>query len=233
MKERMMRRNPARQLAAACLVGGALALGACNGPVNRTVNSVHQPVVERSQFVIDLNAGPGGLAAGEQVRLTQWMQALEVGYGDRVAVDAATGQASAATRAEIAAVAERRGLLLADYAPVTGQPYAPGTVRVVVSRSRATVPGCPDWRTTSHTDFTNSTHSNFGCAVNSNLAAMVADPEDLLSGREAEPSTRTGVEAIRAYREAGPRYGEGDLTGGLTGGGGGGGGAGGGPGGLE
>ena len=31
---------------------------------------------------------------------------------------------------------------------------------------------------------TTSSMSNYGCAVNSNLAAMIANPEDLVHGRE-------------------------------------------------
>ena len=48
--------------------------------------------------------------------------------------------------------------------------------------------------------------SNFGCAVNGNLAAMVANPEDLVHGREgsAVNDTLTATKAIDAYRKAEP-----------------------------
>lgn len=206
-----------RTVTIALLAGTGLTLGACAGQSNRTLYPEHQPVVERSQYVIDLNVAAGGLAAGEQARLDQWMDALEIGYGDRIAIDAPDGNAAMTTRQQIGAVAGNRGLLLADYAPITEQPFIPGTVRVVVSRSTAYVPGCPDWSNNSQTDFNNSTHSNFGCATNANRAAMVANPEDLIRGQRGDPSTRAGVEAIKQYREAGPRYGEGDLASGVSG----------------
>ena len=57
-----------------------------------------------------------------------------------------------------------------------------GPVRVVVSRTRATVPNCPNWSVPSQPNYNNRSMSNFGCAVNSNLAAMVANPEDLVHG---------------------------------------------------
>ena len=67
----------------------------------------------------------------------------------------------------------------------------------VVSGTSASVPGCPNWA--------GSGESNLGCAVNSNLAAMIADPADLIHGRtytgtDIEVSTR----AVRAWRETAP-----------------------------
>ena len=48
--------------------------------------------------------------------------------------------------------------------------------------------------------------SNMGCAVNSNLAAMVANPEDLIHGREGSGvgDTLTSTKAVDAYRKAPP-----------------------------
>jgi pilus assembly protein CpaD len=48
--------------------------------------------------------------------------------------------------------------------------------------------------------------SNFGCAVNSNIAAMVANPEDLLHGREGTGvgDTTTAAKAVQFYRSAPP-----------------------------
>jgi pilus assembly protein CpaD len=54
--------------------------------------------------------------------------------------------------------------------------------------------------------------SNYGCSVNSAIAAMVADPEDLVHGREAAPVTdaRTASRAVLEYRTKAPT-GEGGL----------------------
>jgi pilus assembly protein CpaD len=48
--------------------------------------------------------------------------------------------------------------------------------------------------------------SNYGCASNAALAAMVADPTDLIQGREAGTGgdTATASKAIRAYRDTAP-----------------------------
>ncbi|HYE45687.1 MAG TPA: CpaD family pilus assembly protein [Caulobacter sp.] len=63
-----------------------------------------------------------------------------------------------------------------------GDPRAP----VVISFNRYTVdtPKCgSSWRNLSHSN-DNRVHDNFGCAVSSNLAAQVANPEDLIEPRD-------------------------------------------------
>jgi len=76
----------------------------------------------------------------------------------------------------------------------------------VVSRTRAEVAGCPNWRNPSEPDYLNRTMSNFGCAVNSNMAAMVANPEDLFHGRSGTGvgDTLTASKAVDYYRKAQP-----------------------------
>jgi pilus assembly protein CpaD len=48
--------------------------------------------------------------------------------------------------------------------------------------------------------------SNYGCATNSNLASMIADPRDLISGRGGETSVdgRIATKAIGTYRAMPP-----------------------------
>jgi len=182
-----------------------LAVAGCGGmPTNRSLNSVHQPVVEKVNYTLDLNTGSGGLAYGEARRLTGWFDALGVRYGDRISIDDPTQ--SPAARDAIANLASRYGLLLAGEAPAT-EGYVPaGSVRVVITRTQASVPGCPDWSAKSDTNFNNALSSNYGCATNANLAAMVANPEDLLHGARNDSDTvvMSSSKAIDAYREAEP-----------------------------
>ena len=48
--------------------------------------------------------------------------------------------------------------------------------------------------------------SNYGCANNAALAAMIADPLDLVQGRGAGGATDpiTSSKAVRAYRDTAP-----------------------------
>lgn len=188
-----------------------LTMAGCNSiATNTSLESIHQPVVQRTNYTLDLTSGPGGLSLPEQRRLSGWFEAMDLRFGDRIAVD--DPMDSPATRAAIDAVAARYGLLVGDGAPVTAGYVNAGTVRVIVSRSVASVPSCPVW--TSHSDFNpkNGTGSNYGCATNSNLASMVADPEHLIRGarQTGDTTVMSSSKAIGSFREAKPS-GEGGL----------------------
>jgi len=188
-----------------------LGLAACGDrPNNPTLYSVKQPVVATNDYAIDVAAGAGGVTVPEQQRLADWFETMDLRYGDRVAIDGALP--SDAVRADVAALAARHGLLLTEGAPITEGYVDPGKVRVVVTRSRAYVPGCPDWSDQVGTTLDNTTADGYGCAVNSNLAAMVADPQHLLHGAEGTGETvvMTSTKAIESYRSGEPT-GEGGL----------------------
>ncbi len=179
-----------------------LPLAAC-GPVNRGVESVNQPVVSRTDYTVDVQVTPTGLATGETQRLRGWLDALHAGYGDTISVDDA--ETGVAARGDVAGVAARYGLLVADQAPVTGAPLAPGTARIVVSRARAAVPSCNDGRRSVEPAFEHNNTTDFGCAVNGNLAAMIANPTDLVRGASTgEYDPLTGTRAITSLRSAAP-----------------------------
>jgi pilus assembly protein CpaD len=94
-----------------------------------------------------------------------------------------------------------RGLLLSTGAPVTTGAVPEGYLRIVVTRASASVPGCPNWDSKLSINPTNSTSSNYGCAVNGNLAAMVADPNDLIQGaRDTGHDPSAATRAIKTYR---------------------------------
>ncbi|MEO1045635.1 MAG: CpaD family pilus assembly protein [Pseudomonadota bacterium] len=229
-----MAHSKRKSLTSALVIGLALAASACtsNMASNRSLNSVHQPIVSRDNYALDLNTRGGSLPVSEQAKLAQWFETMGLGYGDRIAIDNPSG--NRAVRSVVETAAAKYGLLVSEGAPITGGTIAPGDVRIVVSRSAARVDGCPDWSSVSETNFNNATSSNFGCASNSNLASMVADPEDLVRGQgDGSSDTATGTKAIDTLRQAAPT-GAGGLRGGGFGGGaggGGGGGAGGGAGG--
>ena len=168
---------------------------------DRGVASVNVPVLTRADFVFDAAAPDGSLASGEAARLNAWFAGLDLGYGDSIYVDGPYG-----ARSEVAQVAGNYGLLVSPSAPVTGGPVGPGNARVIVSRMRATVPNCPNWSVPAQPSADNRAMSNFGCAVNSNLAAMVANPQDLVYGREGSGvgDSLTASKAIGSYRKAEP-----------------------------
>lgn len=194
-----------RSLLIASALVPALLVTACAGTQNRGLESVHQPVVSRADYALDVATSGPELAAGEEQRLAGWMSSLRVGYGDRVAIDDPAPY-GAGVHDAVARQVAHFGLLVSDDAPVTNAPIQPGTIRVVVTRMKARVPGCPDYSRNSATDFESNTSSNYGCSSNATLAAIIANPADLVLGQAG-----TGVadqvasaKAIDSFRKATP-----------------------------
>jgi pilus assembly protein CpaD len=190
-----------------------LGISACatnpSGPItaanNPSLYSVHQPVVERADFVLDLDASGDTLSPTEQARLIGWFRSIELRYGDQLFVEEARDYPSAGARASVANLIGQWGLFLRSGAPVVPGTVAPGTIRVIASRFTASVPSCPDWSVRDVAPNVN-TSSNFGCAVNSNFAAMVANPNDLVLGQQGsvDGSAVVANRAVRVYRERQP-----------------------------
>jgi pilus assembly protein CpaD len=196
-----------KSLAAVVAIGAALALpsgaGAKKPPsekndASRGLDSLNQPVVQRTDYLLDL-ADNGGLSDVDMGRLDSWFGSLALGYGDHVFVDRGTS----AGRQDVARVAAAYGLLMSSGAPVLEGDVPMGAVRVIVSRTTASVPNCPNY---DKERGPSSTSSNYGCSVNSNLAAMIADPNDLVLGQVGSVygDANTSTKAIRVWRQTEP-----------------------------
>ena len=196
-----------KSLAAVVAIGAALALpsvaSAKKPPrerhdASRGLDSLNQPVVQRTDYLLDL-ADNGGLSDADMGRLDAWFESLGLGYGDHVFVDRGTGPG----RQDVARVAAAYGLLMSAGAPILEGDVPMGAVRVIVSRTTASVPNCPNYDAKRGPS---STSSNYGCAVNSNLAAMIADPNDLVLGQVGSVygDSIVSTKAIRVYRETAP-----------------------------
>jgi pilus assembly protein CpaD len=182
-------------------------LGACSGTgySNRSLESVHQPLVRNAIYAFDVSTDGGELPPSEQARLQGWFDAMQVRYGDRISIEDPSRYGNSAATRTINDMVGRKGLLITDAIPVTAGSVAPGMIRVVVTRASASVPGCPDWSSRYATNVNNSTSANYGCATNSNIAAMVADPNDLIKGAsESSNDPSAATKAIKTYREKQP-----------------------------
>jgi pilus assembly protein CpaD len=186
----------------------AVALAGCShrsGPEPEAgVQATNAPVVSRADYVFDAAAPNGELPPAEAARLDGWFNSLELRYGDAVYIDG--GPYAPNARGQVADIAGRYGLLVSQGAPLTQGMVQPGMVRVVVTRTIAIVPNCPNWSRPSSPNFNNKMLPGFGCALNSNMAAMIANPEDLISGREGTGvgDSATSARAINAYRTTAP-----------------------------
>jgi len=100
--------------------------------------------------------------------------------------------------ATLVAALKRQGLRPSvSYTPT----LAPGDMSLTLERFIATVPNCPNWSKHPGNDFDNALHSDFGCATATNLAAMIADPRDLVVGQTMGPVVGDpGGAAVHTYR---------------------------------
>jgi len=97
-------------------------------------------------------------------------------------------------------------LLCIAFLMTAGPASAQDTIRgvdsinqAVVTGNTARVPNCPNWHSGSRNSVA-ETDANFGCAVNSNIAAMIVDPQDLLHGRTDPLTGRDAETAVRTVR---------------------------------
>ncbi len=75
-------------------------------------------------------------------------------------------------------------------------------VEIVLDRYVVTPPACPDWSRHTGVDYANGPHTNFGCATETNLGLMIANPRDLIEGRSLGPADGVHqAQGIVRYRE--------------------------------
>ena len=198
-------RNICSAAIAVALAAAPAAAAKVPRPDNRGLDTEHLPIVSRTDYVFDALSGPSGLATGEADRLAGWFDSLGLGYGDTVTLDTSAVWRNAAPADAVNAIVASYGMLVShDAAPVTAGRPPSGSVRVVVSRAVARVDGCPDWSVGNTPTHAGATTSNYGCASMTNLAAMIANPQDLIEGRQSSPASDAmlSVKAIKTYRDA-------------------------------
>jgi len=72
---------------------------------NTSLYSLHQPVVEHTNFVLDVAAGRDGVSVAEQTRLGAWFDSIGLRYGDSVSIDTPRGDEANSARHDVAQVA--------------------------------------------------------------------------------------------------------------------------------
>ncbi len=187
-----------------CLAAIAGALAACDSPGEWSAAEAPRQLrvdFQRLTHTAGFSASATQLAQSEQESLNAFLQAAQVRTDDPVYLEGAPGDRLSTAR--ISALA--RDLTREGYAVAT-LPAAPDAVPknallVVVERYVVTPPDCPNWTKSSSGDHENADTSNFGCSDATNLGLMVADPRDLVIGRQLGPAgaAQAGL-AIQRYR---------------------------------
>lgn len=205
-------RNPLRTTAA--LAGlAALALGGCMGaaaggggptPILPTARYVLQaePDIDR----IALAVRDGDLSPAQQAALGELASRFRVEGAPVLTIEAPAGDnpVALATAHQVRRTLEQRGVpgamirTIAYYGPDDRAPVLAG-----FDTYRAIVPQCgTQWDSLTRTG-SNQTSSNFGCAVNANLAAQIANPRDIVQPRGMTPADAGRRSVVFATYRAG------------------------------
>ncbi|MDB5480320.1 MAG: pilus assembly protein CpaD [Caulobacteraceae bacterium] len=174
------------------VLGMAVALVGCasapNEPVGpgRTTEMPNAIEVSVSHRTLAVHFDPGEVAPRPKdlEALNVLLATGDVARGDTVRIERAPGVIADGRARALAIALARQGLR-----PTLAAPGAApdGELRLVVEHATATVPRCPNWTKPPGNDLENTMHSDFGCASALDLAAMVADPRDLIEGRPLAP----------------------------------------------
>jgi pilus assembly protein CpaD len=202
-----------RLRSALALVGVAIALGACTHKVEDITSSVptdyraRHPIVlqESSRFVeIFVGSGRGGLTAvqrSEVAALAQtWTQTGTGVITAEIPVNAPNARAAADAYREVQSLLAAggvppRAVVMRNYRTESPRQFA--TIRLNYPRIVAEAGPCGTWpedlgpSIKNKSYFENKPYYNLGCSQQRNLAAMVANPEDLVQPR-AEAGAYTG-----------------------------------------
>lgn len=181
-----------------------LSLAACQPRAERRVKgwmvadptANHPIVVDRKETVMDLSVPPGsyGLTHNQKHDLRGFAYRFKSeDSGGVLVVRSPSGGANeiAAMRAmdDVRRVLRSAGVPPADSVfeaySSAGVPSAP--IRVSYMRHIAQPPACGDWSENLARDPGNRSYPNLGCATQRNLAAMVANPRDLVEPRGMTP----------------------------------------------
>lgn len=181
-----------------------------NAHLQRTVLDAHVPsaIAVEARMVLSVAQGAQGLSGQDYSQLIAFAtDFVRQGRGNLViSIPANSSNASSAT---IIAQDARRALYAGgvDDAQIgsgsydaQGRPEAP--ILLSFERYEAQKIACKPWsETDSRKTANNLSPDRFGCAQNANIAAMVADPGDLLGDRRDGPSEaariQVGVEKLR------------------------------------
>lgn len=196
-------------------LAATLALGACASaslhpdaaPEARLATEQFPIKVEDRQQEMLLAAHAEGLSPNQRAALSE----LAADWRDRgrgpIQIRTPDGEAGrrigeAARLALISSGAPDNQISLVPY---TAGPDAP--VRVAFLQRAAAIPDCgAQWSNLTSTG-DNFPHANFGCAVSANMAAQIADPDDLLAPRPMDPADAGRRQTVL------DKYRKGEITG--------------------
>jgi len=190
-------------IAGSCAVNNGATSISADGAVNHPISVVAVSLKKKLQFA----GGAQGLEIDEALKFEAFLDEYRAHGNGSLGISVPSGPPS---RAAITYFAERAAAtgIPRDKILVSTHDVANGDYRVDVSfiAYKAIARECGDWSENLAFTLENHTNRNFGCATQRNIAAMVADPRDLLGPRRFDPA-----DANRAATIIG-KYQQGQIT---------------------
>jgi pilus assembly protein CpaD len=175
----------------------------------------HPILVSNAEATLDLDIyrGSTGLTGYQQGQLASFLRGYRREEGNRLLIRAPSGGPN--ERATMSAFNDVKRILRANGFTsdmVQLEPYyasykSNAPLRLSYMRYVAKAPDCPDWSENVARDPQNMPYPNLGCATQTNLAAMVAEPRDLIEPRGETP--RSGERRDNVWG----KYTQGETTG--------------------
>jgi pilus assembly protein CpaD len=192
---------------ASLLLAGSCAVASNDGHVIAEDGAVNHPIaVEPSYREIKLQyaGGAEGMTPDDAVRFDNFLADYRAHGNGSLGISVPNGPPA---RAAITYFAERAAAtgISRDKILVSTHDVANNDWRVDVSYISYTAHAdeCGDWSENEAYTADNLTPKNFGCAVQHNIAAMVADPRDLLGPRPFEPADANRAATVIGNYEQG------------------------------
>jgi pilus assembly protein CpaD len=166
----------------------------------------HPIAVEPAYQSMKLYYAPAdsGISPADQARFQAFVADYETHGNGSIAVSAPTGINSQAMTAFFAQRINDLGVPK-NHIVVASHDTPDGDQRVEINyvSYQAHTDKCGDWSDDLALTLDNDTPKNFGCAVQQNIAAQIADPRDLLAPRPGEDASATRRDTVIGNYEAG------------------------------
>lgn len=181
--------------------------GAWNGQKQAMTVAEEHPISVDSQIVtmtIDQDRSASDISSLDKSRLRAFADAYMTSGHGPLSVTAPSG---AGDEEKTSAIGEYLNELGVDWSQISASTYgaAGGSGdQIILSYTHyvATPSACGNWKGLGARDRANMRSPNFGCATQNNIAAMIADPRDLVEpAGAAPPDAAARIRGIRAYRE--------------------------------
>lgn len=202
----MTMENILRTAAVLCIMTASSCAIQNDGATISTDPAVNHPIaVEPSFRAIKLGyGGPDGMTTDDAIKFDSFLAEYRAHGNGSLGISVPAGASSRVATTFFAERAAATGIPR-DKILVSTHDVANGDQRVDVSFITyvARASECGDWSENMSFTMENHTARNLGCATRRNLAAMVADPRDLLGPRRFDPADANRAQTVITNYEQG------------------------------